>query len=109
MITPIPLSQIDETYLVRDRVVVDGEDMDALKTSIQARGQQTPIEVVELGKDRYGLIPGWRRPQALRADGADTAQAIVPATRAAPDGSTALTEGNEIRVAPRSLDDAMLV
>ena len=79
MITPIALAQIDESYLVRDRVVVDGEDMEALKTSLAARGQQTPIEVVDLGNDRYGLISGWRRLQALRAIGSDTAKAIITA------------------------------
>lgn len=109
MITPIPLSQIDETYLVRDRVVVDGEDMDALKTSIQARGQQTPIEVVELGKDRYGLISGWRRLQALRANGADTAKAIVTAPREAPDAYIAMIEENEIRVGLSYFERARIV
>ena len=109
MITPIPLSQIDETYLVRDRVVVDGEDMDALKTSIQARGQQTPIEVVELGKDRYGLISGWRRLQALRANGADTANAIITAPREAPDAYIAMIEENEIRVGLSYFERARIV
>ena len=109
MITPIPLSQIDETYLVRDRVVVDGEDMDALKASIQARGQQTPIEVVELGKDRYGLISGWRRLQALRANGADAANAIITAPREAPDAYIAMIEENEIRVGLSYFERARIV
>ena len=109
MITPIPLSQIDETYLVRDRVVVDGEDMEALKTSIQARGQQTPIEVVELGKDRYGLISGWRRLQALRANGADAAKAIITAPREAPDAYIAMIEENEIRVGLSYFERARIV
>lgn len=109
MITPIPLSQIDEAYLVRDRVVVDGEDMEALKTSIQARGQQTPIELVDLGNDRYGLISGWRRLQALRAIGAETAKAIITAPREAPDAYIAMIEENEIRVGLSYFERARIV
>lgn len=109
MITPIPLSQIDEAYLVRDRVAVDGEDMEALKTSLQARGQQTPIEVVDIGNDRYGLISGWRRLQALRANGADTANAIITAPREAPDAYIAMIEENEIRVGLSYFERARIV
>ena len=109
MITPIPLLQIDETYLVRDRVAVDGEDMEALKTSLNARGQQTPIEVVDLGDDTYGLISGWRRLQALRAIGQDTAKAIITAPREAPDAYIAMIEENEIRVGLSYFERARIV
>ena len=109
MITPIAIDQIDETYLVRDRVVADGEDMDALKTSLSARGQQTPIEVVDLGADRYGLISGWRRLQALRAIGQDTAKAIITAPREAPDAYIAMIEKNEIRVGLSYFERARIV
>ena len=109
MITPLPLEQIDETYLVRDRVVVDDEDMEALKTSLAARGQQTPIEVVELGVDRYGLISGWRRLQALRANGSATANAIITAPREAPDAYIAMIEENEIRVGLSYFERARIV
>ena len=109
MITAIPIAQIDETYLVRDRIVVDGEDMEALKTSIKARGQQTPIELAELGTDRYGLISGWRRLQALRANGADTANAIITAPREAPDAYIAMIEENEIRVGLSYFERARIV
>jgi ParB family chromosome partitioning protein len=109
MITPIPLTHIDETYLVRDRVVVGGEDMDALKSSLSARGQQTPIEVVDLGEDRYGLISGWRRLQALRALGQDTAKAIITAPREAPDAYIAMIEENEIRVGLSYFERARIV
>ena len=109
MITPIPLAQIDETYLVRDRIVVDDEDMDALKTSLKARGQQTPIELVDLGSDRYGLISGWRRLQALRANGASMANAIITAPREAPDAYIAMIEENEIRVGLSYFERARIV
>ena len=46
MILRLPLSEIDQGYLVRDRVVVDDGEMDALKTSLAERGQQMPVEVV---------------------------------------------------------------
>ena len=109
MITPIPLSQIDETYLVRDRVVVDDEVMEALKTSLKARGQQTPIELVELGPDRYGLASGWRRLQALRANGAETANAINTALHEAPDAYIAMIEENETRVGLSYFERARIV
>ena len=109
MITPIPLPQIDETYLVRDRITVDDDDMAALRSSLEARGQQTPIEVVELGDNRYGLISGWRRLQALRALGIDTANAIITAPREAPDAYVAMIEENEIRVGLSYFERARIV
>src|SRR5690554_6796703 len=48
MISALPLDQIDQGYLVRDRLNVDDEEMSALITSIRERGQQSPIEVVRL-------------------------------------------------------------
>lgn len=109
MITPIPLSQIDENHLVRDRVAVDGEDMEALQSSLKARGQQTPIEVVELSSDHFGLISGWRRVQALRAIGAETVNAIITAPRDAPDAYVAMIEENEIRVGLSYFERARIV
>ncbi|MGH1354064.1 MAG: ParB/RepB/Spo0J family partition protein [Thalassovita sp.] len=109
MITEVPLAQIDQNYLVRDRISVDDDDMDALRSSLKARGQQTPIELVELGKDQYGLISGWRRLQALRAIGAETAKAIITAPREAPDAYVAMIEENEIRVGLSYFERARIV
>ena len=109
MITPLPLEQIDETYLVRDRLAVDDEDMEALRASLKARGQQTPIEVVDLGDNRFGLISGWRRLQALRAIGAETINAIITAPREAPDAYVAMIEENEIRVGLSYFERARIV
>lgn len=109
MITPVALEKIEETYLVRDRIAVDDEDMAALKASLAARGQQTPIEVVELENDRYGLISGWRRLQALRANGAKTANAIITTPRDAPDAYIAMIEENEIRVGLSYFERAHIV
>lgn len=109
MITPLPLSQIDESYLVRDRVPVDDEDMAALRASLKARGQQTPIEVVDLGEERFGLISGWRRLQALRTIGAEHVNAIISPPRDAPDAYVAMIEENEIRVGLSYFERARIV
>ena len=107
MVAQIPLDQIDMTYLVRDRVSQDDAEMEALVSSIRERGQQTPIEVVDLGSDtapkRYGLISGWRRCQALTqlsrdGDGPDHALALLRAPKAASEAYVAMVEENEIRV-----------
>ncbi|WP_176219180.1 ParB/RepB/Spo0J family partition protein [Planktotalea arctica] len=109
MITPIALTQIDESYLVRDRVPVDDEDMASLRNSLKARGQQTPIEVVALGDHRYGLISGWRRLQALRAIGRESVNAIISPPRDAPDAYIAMIEENEIRVGLSYFERARIV
>ncbi len=109
MITDLDLSTIDETYLERDRIAVDDEDMEALRSSIAARGQKTPIEVVELGAGRYGLISGWRRCQALRALGETTVRALITAPGEASDAYVAMVEENEIRVGLSYFERARLV
>lgn len=109
MIQELPLSAIDKQHLVRDRIEQNEEDMDALVGSLQARGQQTPIEVVRLkghakGYD-YGLISGWRRMLALQRlsdaepeGGFDTVLARVIQPETAQDAYVAMVEENEIRV-----------
>jgi len=98
LVQRIPLDAIDDSYLVRDRAVVDADDMTALEQSLRARGQQTPLEVVALGADRYGLISGWRRLMALRAlKGADTALCLIRAPQTASEAYLAMVEENEIR------------
>lgn len=112
MIMDIPLERIDETYLVRDRIAVDDEDMEALKTSLAARGQQTPIELVPLepgSPHGYGLISGWRRMQALRALGQGAVRAIITPPSAAPDAYVAMIEENEIRVGLSYFERARIV
>lgn len=104
MVVRAALDAIDETYLVRDRAALDDEEMEVLKTSLRDRGQQTPIEVVELGGDRLGLISGWRRLTALKAlHAADPkgnfghVQCLIKAPEAASDAYIAMVEENEIR------------
>lgn len=65
MVLSLPLDAVQGDYLIRDRQSNDPEDMAALKVSLTARGQQTPIEVVALEDGSFGLISGWRRLLAL--------------------------------------------
>lgn len=100
----LPLAAIVADHLVRDRIAADPEEMAALTASIRARGQQTPIEVVELGGGRFGLISGWRRFMAIKALSAETGAArfaTVLAVRRRPETASAayvaMVEENEVR------------
>ncbi|WP_417268633.1 ParB/RepB/Spo0J family partition protein [Celeribacter baekdonensis] len=96
----LPLSSVEMGHLVRDRVHVHSDDLDALKSSLKARGQQTPIEVVDRGEGafpRYGLISGWRRMVALSDIGAVEVLAIVRHPQTSSDAYVAMVEENEIR------------
>lgn len=104
MVLDIPLDAIDVDHLVRDRMNIDPGDMDALMASLRARGQQTPIEVVDLGQGRYGLISGWRRLRAIRAlhevsEAGEFAaiQALIRRIDTATESYIAMVEENEIR------------
>ncbi len=103
MIQSLALDLIDETYLVRDRVSADPEELDALMASMRQRGQQVPIEVTPLANGRYGLISGWRRLTALRRLSRESAVfAEVLAILRRPDTAAtaylAMVEENELRV-----------
>ena len=104
MIVQVPLDQVAEDYLVRDRTAMDPEELQALVTSLDARGQQVPIEVVSLGPDRYGLISGWRRLTALKQLRDTTGEerfarvaCLLRAPEAAAGAYVAMVEENEIR------------
>lgn len=105
VILSIPLDQIDANALKRDRRVLDkdSEDWAALKDSLRARGQQTPIEVVA-GPDGYRLISGFRRLAALRDLHEETqdaqfaeVKAIASRARDTLGDMLAMVEENEIR------------
>lgn len=105
MILSLPLDAIQENHLIRDRLVCAEEEMAGLKESLRSRGQQTPIEVMDLGRDKYGLISGWRRLNALKellketgeTERFGTVQALlrVPQDRSA--AYVAMVEENEVR------------
>lgn len=117
MVQKIPLEAIASDYLARDRVVLDPAEMDALKASLRARGQQTPIEVVQTTPGQYGLISGFRRVQALRdlaRDGDETGASglVLAFVRQPGDASqayTAMVEENEIRVGLSYFERAHIV
>ncbi len=112
MIEALPLAMIDPAYLMRDRMVQDDEDMEALIASMRARGQQAPIEVTALADlvdgpgdgPTYGLISGARRLIALDRLYQETGEAqyatikaLVIAPGSAQDAYVAMVEENEIR------------
>ncbi len=116
LVISLPLTQIEQGYLVRDRLPVDDEEMAALVESLRARGQQTPIEVAPLGDERYGLISGWRRCTALARLQTETGDARfgeVLALVRQPDQSAeaylAMVEENEIRVGLSFYERARIV
>lgn len=103
-----PLSAIDVDFLSRDRMsaVVEDDGWRALKASIQANGQRTPVELTPLDGDplRYGLISGYRRLAVLKRLHAETgeprwahARAILRAPATLAQAFLGMVEENEIR------------
>ena len=97
MVRKLPLDRIEAGHLNRDRMVLDAEEMAALRASIAARGQQTPIEVLQLSSGRFGLISGLRRLEALRELGETEVLAFVRRPEGAAASYVAMVEENEIR------------
>lgn len=108
LIEALPLAAIDDTHLMRDRMVQNEDEMAALMASLEARGQQTPIEVVALPVQKdgktHGLISGWRRLTALRRLQTltgearfETVQARIIAPADVQAAYVAMVEENEIR------------
>ncbi len=116
LVQKILATQVDTGHLMRDRVMIDGEDMKTLMTSIRARGQQTPIEVLETEPGHYGLISGWRRLAALGRLHEETGdaryayvQALVRKPAGAKEAYVAMVEENEIRVGLSYYERAQIV
>lgn len=98
LIVKLPISAIETDHLVRDRIAFDDEEMAALKASLEARGQQVPIEVTPLDAEgRYGLISGLRRVMALGQIGAGEVLALVRQPESSAAAYLAMVEENEIR------------
>ncbi|MEH6645914.1 ParB/RepB/Spo0J family partition protein [Sulfitobacter sp.] len=116
MVLSLPLGEIALDHLVRDRVAMTEPELDALMQSIKARGQQTPIEVMDLGDGRYGLISGWRRCQALKRLAQEAGEerfgsvlALLRRPDQATDAYLAMVEENEIRVGLSFYERARIV
>ena len=109
----IPLAEIDEGALTRDRSGIGAEALTELKTSIAASGLRQPVELFTLSDPRisssgqphrYGLLSGLRRLMAFRDLHELTGQeryAAIPAFLRAPgsmaEALTSMVEENEIR------------
>ncbi len=108
----VALADIADDALPRDRTGLDARPLEELRTSIAAGGLRMPVELFEIPADRrhlhpghrYGIISGFRRVAAFRAQHEATRQeryAAIPAFLRAPaDNAAALAamvEENEIR------------
>lgn len=116
LVMSLPLEQLDLAHLVRDRVALDEAEMQELMQSLAARGQQTPIEITDLGDGRFGLISGLRRCQALARLLDETGDerfgqvlALLRNPKQATDAYLAMIEENEIRAALSFYERARIV
>ncbi len=78
--TPVPIEQI---YVpVKRQRDVDAKKVDALAESILEEGLQQPIQVrYEAEKDRYVLVSGLQRLEAMKALGESTAPCLIVRAR----------------------------
>jgi len=108
LLADVDLDDIDVDYLSRDRLPggVEDDAWRALRSSIQAHGQRTPIELAAIpdGRRPYGLIAGYRRIAALQRlweeTGAPrwrTVRAIVRTPTTLGQAFLCMVEENEIR------------
>ena len=109
LMTEIPLSEIDETAMIRDRMTLGEAELTELRLSIAAHGLRLPIEVFELDSvssegHRYGLLSGYRRLLAVRgllelteAEKYQRIRAIVRPRSSVDAAFVAMVEENEVR------------
>ena len=106
VLTEIPLDQIHADAMIRDRTILDREELDELKISIRANGLRLPIEVFRLpegSEQPYGLLSGYRRLLAVRGLSEIDPQlfgaikAIVRDQGSIDSAYTAMVEENEVR------------
>ncbi len=105
----LPLADILDDAMIRDRMTLDPVELEELKTSIASHGLRLPIEVFEREADavdarRYGLLSGYRRLrayrelQALTGDAKyDSIKALVRDPKDLGGAFSAMVEENEIR------------
>lgn len=108
LVQRLPLERIEAAWLMRDRAhpgSKEDPDFAALLDSLRRSGQRTPIEVVDLGQGRYGLISGWRRLTALtrlRDETGearfDTVLAFLRQPASSEEAYVSMVEENEIRL-----------
>ncbi|MFV0359383.1 ParB/RepB/Spo0J family partition protein [Tropicimonas sp.] len=109
LIEDLPLSEIATDSMIRDRLVMDEDDLTELINSIAAHGLRLPIEVFELSAPdsrgcRYGLVSGYRRYLAMErlhamsgGDRFSTIRALVREPEHMGGAFVAMVEENEVR------------
>ncbi|MEP1614547.1 MAG: ParB/RepB/Spo0J family partition protein [Roseobacter sp.] len=106
LIRALPIDAINPDVLVRDRTVIDPQEMAELKESIAAHGVRLPIEVFtgQGGDAEFALLSGYRRLKAVRElldETRDDRYRTIPALHRDPEalggGFAAMVEENEIR------------
>lgn len=109
LMVEIPLDQIDEGAIIRDRMTMGEDEMQELRLSIAAHGLRLPIEVFELERpgregQRFGLLSGYRRVLATRgllelteADKYRQIRAIVRPRDDSAGAFVSMIEENEVR------------
>lgn len=104
IISQIPIGEILSDAMIRDRTIIDVDEMTELKLSIAANGLRLPIEVFKDGA-AFGLLSGYRRLMAFRElaelnDAPEKYATIKAIVRPSTDAATsfaAMIEENEIR------------
>ncbi|MBM1558620.1 ParB N-terminal domain-containing protein [Sulfitobacter mediterraneus] len=71
VIMQLPLARIQADAMIRDRTVLNAEEMSELQTSISLNGLRLPIEVFALPNPdpdgpQYGILSGFRRFKAMQ-------------------------------------------
>lgn len=108
LVLRLPLDRIEVAWLMRDRThpgTEEDPDFTALLDSLRRNGQRSPIEVVDIGEGRYGLISGWRRLTALRRLHEESGEArfgtvlaFLRQPASSEEAYVAMVEENEIRL-----------
>ncbi len=117
LIRALSLDAVQVDYMLRDRLLApEDEEMQALIDSLRTRGQQTPIDVVDLGNDRFGLVSGLRRLTAMRVLRRESAglgftqiNARIISPQNGPDAYVSMVEENEIRAGLSFYERARIV
>lgn len=75
--------RIDEIYVpVKLKKTLDTEKVDALAESIMEKGLEVPIQIRrDKAKERYVLVSGFHRLEAVRALGEEKVDAIIVTAR----------------------------
>jgi len=113
VIVDLPIGQIKDDAMVRDRMVMDSAEMEELKLSIAAHGLRLPVEVFDrreavnaddTDSKPYGVLSGYRRLTAFRDlyaltrdEKYSTIKALIRDPDALGGAFAAMVEENEIR------------